>query len=231
MQNEENNKYLIPLAIVVAGVLVAGAIYFGDAKPTADNPQPTTQNNTEAEIIPLNDKDHILGDKNAPIVIIEYSDLECPFCKIFHETMKQVIKDYDGKVAWVYRHFPIPELHSKAIREAVATECAAELGGNEMFWQYTDRIYEITNSNNSLDLAQLPKIAKDLGLNVEAFNQCLESDKYTTAIENSMKEAVQAGAQGTPFSLILKGNKKITINGAEPITMVKAKINALLNEN
>src|SRR6185295_5043808 len=81
---------------------------------------------------PVAAEDHIRGDLAAPVKVIEFSDFECPFCKGFHATMKQVMADYekDGKVAWVYRHFPIDELHSKARKEAQAAECAGELGGN-----------------------------------------------------------------------------------------------------
>ena len=90
----------------------------------------------------VQDDDHIIGDKNAKVVIVEYSDTECPFCKVFHETLHQVVSEYDGKdVAWVFRHWPIPQLHPKAPKEAEALECAAELGGNDMFWKYTHKLF------------------------------------------------------------------------------------------
>ncbi|MCI0542492.1 thioredoxin domain-containing protein [bacterium] len=107
----------------------------------------------EAEVVSVNPGEHILGNPNAEIFIIEYSDLECPFCKRFHETMKQAMEQYgkDGQVAWVYRHFPLDAIHNKARKEAEATECAGELGGNDMFWKYTNKLMEITPSNNQLD--------------------------------------------------------------------------------
>src|SRR6185436_7093141 len=89
----------------------------------------TVGNRVEME--PVTEKDHILGNPNAEVIMVEYSDLECPFCKEFHSTLRRVMNEYgkDGKVAWVYRHFPIDSLHPKARKEAEATECAAELGG------------------------------------------------------------------------------------------------------
>lgn len=101
--------------------------------------------------------DHIKGSINAPVKIVEYSDLECPFCKMFHATLQEIISDpeYKDKVAWVYRHFPLTQLHSKAPKEAEATECAAEVGGNEGFWKFVDKINEITPANNKLDQADI----------------------------------------------------------------------------
>ncbi len=107
------------------------------------------------QVRPISPDEHILGNVNAKIIIVEYSDLECPFCKVFHTTMHQVVEKNNGDVAWVYRHYPITQLHSKAFHEAEATECAWEQGGNETFWKYTDRIFEITQSNNRLDESEL----------------------------------------------------------------------------
>ncbi|MDO8565120.1 MAG: thioredoxin domain-containing protein [bacterium] len=224
--NSESNKFLVPLAIIVAGGLVAGAIYFGGANPSTSSGQAT---NTEIDIAPVGDKDHILGSRNAEFVIVEYSDTECPFCKVFHNTMKEVMRTYGTQVAWVYRQLPIPQLHARAMKEAEATECAAELGGNQVFWNYLDAVFEKTNSNDSLDPAELPKIAAAVGLNVEAFNECLASDRHQVGIEASIAEAAKAGARGTPYSVILsKDGKKTVINGAEPLANVKIKIDSLL---
>jgi len=230
MEPNQQNTFTIPLAIIVAGGLVAAAIYFGVG---SSNPTPIA-NNTDTQAVDINlvsvtEKDHIIGDKNAELVIVEYSDTECPFCKTFHKTMKEVVQNYDGKVAWVYRHFPIAQLHSKASKEAEATECAAELGGNQVFWKYLDKIFETTNSNNSLDPNELPKIATAIGLDGNAFNACLSSSRYAELVKKSVEEAIKAGALGTPYSVIVtRDGQKILINGAEPLTMVKTKIDGLL---
>lgn len=99
----------------------------------------------------VDDSDHLRGDPKASVKVVEFSDLECPFCKRFHLTMQQLMEGYSGKVAWVYRHFPLDSLHPKARKEAEASECAAELGGNDGFWAYIDKLFEITPSNNGLD--------------------------------------------------------------------------------
>ena len=230
METQESNKFLVPLAIVVAGTLIAGAIYFGST-PRPSSGQANSQQNTDnIDIVPVSAEDHVLGNRSAEIVIVEYSDTECPFCKVFHNTMKQVLNDYGNQVAWVYRHFPIVQLHTKAPKEAEATECATEQGGNQAFWNYVDEVFGRTNSNDSLPESELAVIAGDIGLDVTAFNTCLNSGKYTEVIEKDVEAAVKAGARGTPYSLILDRDGKVvgTINGAEPIGSVKAKLDALL---
>ena len=229
MEQSPLNKHLVPLAIVIAGIFVSAAIYFGGGSPDPVANRVENPNKGDADIPSVTAKDHILGSSNAELVIIEYSDTECPFCKVFHKTMQQVVRDYAGKVSWVYRHFPIAQLHAKAGKEAEATECANELGGNQAFWKYIDKLFETTNSNDSLDPKELPKIAVAVGLNEAAFNTCLSNGRYTEFITKSVEDAVKAGARGTPYSIIItRGGEKVLINGAEPIDMVKSKIDALL---
>jgi len=90
----------------------------------------------------LGDGDHLSGSIDAPVVLIEYSDLQCPFCKSFHPTIKQVLGKYGDKVAWAYRHFPLEALHPSARPLAEGSECADQLGGNVKFWEYIDYVLE-----------------------------------------------------------------------------------------
>ena len=186
---------------------------------------------------PVNAGDHIRGGVNAAVKVIEFSDFECPFCKSFHATMKQVMGDYekDGKVAWVYRHFPLDQIHSKARKEAQAAECAAEQGGNKAFWAYADRLFEIAPSNNRLDMAQLPIVAKDTGLDQAKFETCLQGDqrggKFAAHIEANEQDAMASGGTGTPYSLVINSKGHIfPVNGAMPADAVKAIIDAALKE-
>ncbi len=222
------SKFLIPLAIVVAGALVAGAIYMGDKSPSAG--YPSGQAKQEIEFDGLSDKDHVLNGSSAEIFVVEYSDTECPFCKVFHNTMKSVLSIYGNRVGWIYRQLPIPQLHARAMSEAIATECIADLGGNTAFWSYLDKIFVATNSNDSLDPTLLPKFAKDVGVDTTAFNNCVKDPKIEERVKESIEAGYDAGAQGTPYSLIVdkKGKVLETINGAEPLDMVRVKIDALL---
>lgn len=173
--------------------------------------------------------DHVRGDLNkAQAVVVEFSDLECPFCKRFHNTMKQVVDVYDERVAWVYRHFPLDQLHSKARKEAEATECAAELGGNKGFWAYIDKLFEVTPSNNRLKLEQLPEIAKQIGLDTKEFQNCLDSGRYADKVQSQYQDAVDSGGRGTPYSVVLtRDGQKIPISGALSLEKVKTILDPL----
>lgn len=195
------------------------------------------QQDAAANVKPVTEKDHVRGNVNAPVKIVEFSDFECPFCKEFQSTMQKLMDSYgkDGQVAWVYRHFPIDQLHPKARKEAQASECAAELGGNDAFWTYADKIFAVTPSNNGLDLSLLPKIAEELGLDANAFADCLSGDarggKYADLIEADVEDAVSAGGTGTPFTIIVgPTGKTYPISGAMPLSAVTALVDVALND-
>lgn len=197
--------------------------------PNAAPPSFGSADNVE----PLRANDHVKGNRQARILLIEYSDLECPFCKRFHPTPQQVVDEYKGQVAWVYRHFPLDQLHSKADKEAEAVECAGELGGNEGFWKLTDKIYEVTPSNNGLNLDDLPKLAGQVGLDQTRFNACLDSGKFAGYVEKDYQSGVTAGIQGTPGVILLdtKTKKTRVLPGAVPFEQVKAAVESLLKES
>ena len=202
-----------------------------DAQEGGDNAPPK-----EVVLKEITKDDHIRGGSiDAPVKIVEYSDLECPFCKKHHETMKQVVADYGDKVAWVYRHFPLAygprPLHSKAAKEAEATECAAQLGGNDGFWKLTDKIFEVTPTNNGLDLGILPDLAAEVGLDREKFTECLDSGKYAQSVQASYDEAGKAGAEGTPYNVIIgPDGEKVPLAGAYPVESFKEVIDKMLAE-
>lgn len=232
-QEHKRGALATPIAIIVAGLFIAGAVLISKAPaPANKGAQDTVQNAPQQAgdleaMAPISNEDHIRGDINAPVKIVEYSDTECPFCKRFHTTMKEVMDTYgkDGKVAWVYRHFPIDQLHSKARKESVALECANEQGGNDKFWEYTDRLYEVTPANNGLDPAELPKIAEYVGLDKAQFITCLASTKYDKHIEDEVRNAQATGAQGTPWSIVVgKDGKKYPLSGAQPFDSIKQLI-------
>lgn len=229
--NNSGGQNKIIAAIIVAGVLIAGAILLKDSTPPekALNNEVKSGLNSIAEIRPIASDEHILGNPNAEVFIVEYSDTECPYCKMFHNTMHEVVADYNGKVAWVYRHYPIPQLHQRAFNEAVATECAWEQGGNNIFWQYTDEVYSRTTSNDGLDPLELTNIATSLGLDVNAFNACLSSQKYADKVENDIFDGKNVDINGTPNSFIVKNGVVVdTIAGAAPLSDVRLKIDRAL---
>lgn len=229
---ENKNNLLLSISILVSGVLVAGALIYNAGIKSFNNQAANLADAVSGSIDAIkevNAADHIRGNPNAPIKIVTFEDTECPFCKNFHLTMQQIMKTYGDKVAWVYRHFPLDAIHSKARKEAVALECANELGGNEKFWSYLDKIFTVTPSNDGLDLDQLPVIAGELGLDVNKFKTCLESTKYDDLISANLEDATASGGSGTPYSIVIGGDgKKYPINGALPYEQVKTVIDQAL---
>jgi protein-disulfide isomerase len=230
----EKNNLMIPAAIIIAGIIIAFAFF--NTKSGGDSPNPDNGNNNDPDevainIKPISEEDHILGNPNADIIIVEFSDLECPFCKNYHQTMQRIIDEFgkSGRVAWVYRHFPLTQLHPKAQAEAEATECAGELGGNTTWWDYTNRIFEITPSNNGLDLDLLPEIAEEVGLDKAKFIECFESGRHRDTVKADFDDAVASGGRGTPYSVFLvKGQEPAGQSGALSYDNLKGLIEQTL---
>lgn len=178
-------------------------------------------------------RDHIFGNPNAEISLIEYSDFECPFCKRFHETAKQVVQAYGGKVNWVYRHFPLYFHNPAAQREGEAAECAAELGGNSAFWRYADFIYARTSlGGTGVPEEQLPEMAASIGLDKARFAEYLRSGRKTTRVNEDYVDGQAIGVRGTPGN-VLRNNRTgavILRIGAVPFGQIKAEIDWLLGQ-
>jgi protein-disulfide isomerase len=137
--------------------------------------------------------------------------------------MQQLVKEYPNDVRWVYRHFPLPQLHQQAPKESEAVECADEQGKG---WEMIDKIYEITPSNDGLDLTTLPELARQVGVaNIATFTTCLESGKYKNRVDADVADAQSAGGRGTPYSVLITADgQKIPISGAQPYASVKAMV-------
>ncbi len=212
------------------GVIAAANPSVINSPPAAAAPaaQPPVQ---EAKDVPKVTKDdHVRGDSKARIALIEYSDLECPFCKSVHPTIKQVLDTYKSQVMWVYRHYPL-SFHANAEKEAEASECANELGGSDAFWKYVDTIYERTTSNGTgFALDKLVPLAKELGLDEVKFKACLDGGKFADHVKQDMDGGSKAGVSGTPGNIILdtKTGKTRLIPGAVPIASFKSAIDEML---
>lgn len=194
--------------------------------PTPTVTDPTTTPTTAPPVV--TDNDHLRGDVNAPITMITYSDYECPYCKSFHATMLQVMDAYKGQVKWVYRHFPL-SFHANAQKQAEAAECAAELGGNEAFWTFSDKVFERTTSNGTgFALEALVPLAKEIGLNETEFKTCLDSGKYAAKVQAEEDAGAAAGITGTPGTFVVTADgKSQLIPGALPLTSITQIIDSV----
>jgi len=247
-QSQPKAALNIPTAIIIAAVIIAISIVW-IKKPTGTVVSSTASStiaipSAQTSLAPVTSSDHILGNPNAPIKIVEFSDPSCPYCKLFYPVMQQVMNTYgaSGQVAWVYRAFPLDKpdangniLHPNAGHESQALECAAVLGGNDKFWAYTNRLYSITPSvtpstPNGLDQTQLSVIAQYVGLNVNAFNSCLSSGETAATVNTEYQEGVAAGVDGTPYSFIITSGSStlIPIAGAETYAQLKLILDQLV---
>ncbi len=215
--------------------LGSGANPYRPAAAVADKPSPAVPPNAQPPgqapagkpVKPVDEKlDHVLGTKNAKVTLIEYSDFECPFCKRHFTTMQQLFKDYSKDLRIVFRHFPL-SFHQNAQKEAEASECAAELGGNVAFWKLHDKIFtETTAGGTGLSLARLTPMAKEIGLDEARFKTCLDSGKYATKVNQDLQEGSAAGVEGTPATFV---NGQL-ISGAVPLNQFKQVIDGLLKK-
>ena len=180
---------------------------------------------------PSRERDHIYGNPDAPISLIGYSDFECPFCKRFHTTPKDIVDAYPEDVNWVYRHFPLPMHAPGAQRQAEAAECAAALGGNEAFWAYADALYARTESNgNGFPLTGLAPLAAELGLDQNRFQTCLNEERHAKRVREDVADASQLGVNSTP-TVIVRHNRTGEVRlrtGALPMDVFTADIEAML---
>ncbi len=224
----------IPAAIITAGVVIALALVFsgkgsGVVKNNqVNNKQPTSEEQAPPQNVSIKPTDHVRGDiTKAEVVIVEYSDSDCPFCQRFHETMKDVLKKYGNKVAWVYRNFPL-DIHPNANNESYATECVAKLGGNDAYWSYLDNVVDITVSPDK-SKSVLTNMATALGVEAKSFETCINSSEIKDLVNAQIAEAQALGARGTPYSIAIgKNGQQVVISGAQPIDQVSKIIDGLM---
>lgn len=227
----------IPIAIIVGFGLVAVAIYFSGLKEQKqlqqfNESEIAITDPNEAKLNPITENDHIRGNPNAPIMIVEYSDFDCPFCKAYHETMKRLMNTYglQGQLAWTYRHFPLPSLHPNAPLLASASECVAKLGGDEAFWKFSDLIFSERDTNDQTDISQLSNFADTAGVDVSAYERCVESKETVALVEEDVQNALSLGVKGTPHSFILIGNQRFSLNGFRVYEEMDSYISSLLEQ-
>lgn len=254
-----NNQNILIICILAAAILITGALVFlgvrmGNSGGSSGSDLSFAEQLAEYEaaqmaaeeqayleqqelaqeqakgVKPIADVDHVLGDANAKVTIFEYSDFECPFCKSFSKTPKQIIEQFDGQVNSVFRHYPLPFHDPEATDAALASECAADMGGNDAFWKFHDIYFERTNSNKGLLKSDLYAMASDIGVNKTQFSECIDSQKFIDKVQGDLAEGSQSGVTGTPGN-ILRNNETgdvIFLPGAYPAEQVAAAVNELL---
>jgi len=230
---DTKQMFSTPVAIVIAGALVAGALLYAlvwapkNSGSIGTNPDANQGTQAVKGIAQVTDKDHFRGDLGkAEFAMVEYSDLECPYCSSFHPVMKQLKEEYGDKVVWAYRHFPLSQIHPQALSASVASECVASAKGEDAFWRFIDGIYA---DQAQIGIALFKQLASKEGISGRDLDACI-AKQDTAKIEAQYNEAIGAGGQGTPYTVILdKDGKTVgTFPGAYQYNQAKAQIDALL---
>lgn len=253
MDKTQSNSFITtPTAILIGSILIAisilisgGAVQIkgfnagttGAAAPTAAAPAaPGAAAPAEPTSATVSmDDDPVLGNADAPVTIVEFSDYECPFCKRhYDQTHSQLLTNYinTGKVKLVFRDLPLSFHDPMATTEAIAANCAREQGGDAAYWKMHDEMFAKTTSNgNGLTKDQLNQFATAQGLNAANFKTCVDSDKYKDEVAKDLADANAAGATGTPSFVIGKSGDQVSgalIVGAHPYASFQAEIDKLL---
>ncbi len=197
--------YFLPASILIAALVIAGAIVYRVGSQSAPTGQQENLDFTGADPLALTNEDVVLGNMDAPVTIIEYSDFQCPFCGLFFVKIVSSLKeDYiaTGKAKFVYRHFAF--LGSESSAAAEASECAKDQG---KFWRFHDFLFnnEIKDNrenNGNLNRSLFMSIASDLDLDQNTFASCLDGKKYAQKVKNDLLSGQKAGARATPTTFV-----------------------------
>lgn len=184
---------------------------------------------------PITEKDFAIGDTKSDVIVLEYSDTECPYCARLHPAMTQIQSEYKDKVSFVYRYFPLTQIHPNAFAEAQAIECVGKQLGAVKRREYIDQMFQYKITNNSMTLPKNGKedLAKNFGVNMTTFNSCVAGEESKAIVTQSIQDGVTAGVTGTPATFILKrdGDKYevfALIEGAREYEYFKAALDAAL---
>lgn len=232
--NEKKRDYFLPISIVIAGILIAGAVVFAilykGGSSTGHGAEQATATST-VDVMKVGGRDIVLGDANAPVTIVEYSDYQCPYCgKFFLETQPLIVKNYvdTGKVRMVFRNFPF--LGAESVAAAEAAECAIDQNQGA---SYHDALYKAkyaeetaggSENDGSMTRAFFLTLAQQLNLDIPTFTTCIDSNKYANEVDQEKAAGIAAGVNSTP-TFFINGQQVL---GALPYAQFQAGIDALL---
>ena len=203
-----SNTSQIALAIALGSALVAGAIFFSGNVPFSASAT------AEASVV-RSEYRALYGNEDAEITIVEFSDYECPFCSRVHPTLKQLVDDSEGRINWEYRHFPLPS-HKSAELAAIVGECVLRNKGNDVFWQYSDEVF---NAQRSINTEYLTSLGEKFGLTADDIALCRSDESIAAQINADVATARRNGGSGTPFSIVvLADGTTQSVRGALPLS-------------
>lgn len=218
LQYDRNQTLQEQIRVLSSNTTQGGTV--AGAATTVPDTDPT------GKVPPLTANDHVMGDRNAKVLLVEYSDMECPYCKQFNDTVSKLAKA--GKVAWVYRHFPL-SFHANAQIKAESAECVAAQKGDAAFFTYLTEVMSTSDSGSGFSKDQLYSVATKVGVDQAEFKNCIESGKMSNRVKLDSDQGSALGIDGTPGSFLVKsdGTQKF-INGALPYQTVLSMVDTML---
>jgi len=233
---KEYKDLFLPGAIVIAALVIGGSLVYtggvnlgsgtrdsaggGVERGSSPSLEPAGNNGFTVDF-KVRDSDHLRGNPQAIVTVVEFSDFQCPFCSRFHPTMLQVLEEYGDQVRWVYKHFPLDSIHPQARPAAEASECVFEQKGDEGFWEFADAMFE---KQSRLGNVLYEEIAQQIGVNLSQFQTCVSKRKYQDKVEQDYQQGLQAGVTGTPGSFV----NGVPVRGAIPYSQLQSIIDSQL---
>jgi protein-disulfide isomerase len=221
------NEWFLPGAIIVAGIIIAISVY------SVHHAQLMSKKGNPEAARPIDATDHVIGNPAAPVVVIEYGDIDSRYTKDFDLVMTQIMDAYgsSGNVAWVFRHFPLVVQNQYSEQHAEAAECVAAQGGTTMFYKFIDSLQATSPDENQFNPAGYDDVVSGLGLDVSKFNLCIKGHTYEKHVAGDFNNALEIGAEGSPYSVLLvKGQKPRVISGSLPYNAMKQVIDQAIHK-
>lgn len=228
-------KVTTPSAIIIGALLLSVShVFYGIIITTGNS-------NTQGGQVsffngrPLDETYLVTGNTKSDVIVLEYSDTECPFCAQLHPTIKKLEDDYKDKVGFVYRYFPLTQIHPNAFAEAQAIYCVGKTFGAEKQREYINEMfnYKLTNKNMTLPPRGKEDLVRSIGLDDKKITSCISGQESSTIVSNSIQEGIQAGVEGTPATFVLLRTKDTyeviaLIDGARPYEYFKSVLDQAL---
>ena len=226
-----NVRLSTPSAIILAAVILGASHVTYGALLSGNTSTQATMFKGRA----IDESDLVTGNSKSKVVVVEYSDTECPYCAQLHPTIKKIQTEYASKVGFVYRYFPLTQIHPHAFEEARAIYCVGSVTGAQKRGDYINDMFNYKTAKQNMVLPEGGKedLAYNLGVDKVKFKNCMASQESSDAINTSTQDGIAAGVEGTPATFILvstrKGYEVISfVGGARPYEYLKAAIEEAL---
>lgn len=216
----------IPIAILLGALFVAGALF---VQKFSRDEEILAQDERLQQVELLREDDHYLGNPKAKLVIVEYSDYDCSFCAGHFSNLKRIVEDIgkNGSILWIHRHMPLTQIHETAREKAIFAECSALSGGEDIFWEISEILYASLLNGETVEY---DAISSNLSLDGTAVKKCMDDGAIKEKITAQYNEAYNAGARGTPFTVIIDGDKRYAIAESLPYLELRTMVETFLND-